>query len=551
LVRNRRTFSSKIYKNSRLEKEIKKIMLNLNSVAAHQQIPLIHVVHEDDELLANSPDAEWYKILQNLPWEQYRSIAADYYNALYHFNKSKTHSQKISDLSEEQKETATQRLLFDRATMDETAPVLSEEEFITDMLPTVCPSMIAPGITPDRLGGKKPKCFFALFNSFIGASLMGLEAIPEKVHLLLTSNLSFARVCGFIPKGDNDPYWFKYVPSIRKLEQFDQIMTDYGLWDRLKIKEVIENLEQGIIKEEKELVGDTTHFHAYSGFETVTYIDEKGKEQRKSQSKTTKNCRCEDKDNCEHLWELADDGAGTIVKAFNKYIWGHKASILGLPMQGIPLDAIAVADAATHDGETFFPHVVRLFAQYPQVRSWIETVLYDSACDSQPLKEKFLDQLGIELKASLNPRRKKTVTENLPKGMKKLTAYGNLVCNADFEMDYKGVRNETEKFIYQAPLDADEISVCDGCEQKPVCCPTAEKGRIVQVSFDMLAHIDSQDPPMAKRFKAIMKRRPSVERMIKRLKCDLGDDRLKKRSNASFQAYLDKTMIAFHILLRS
>ncbi|CAB1084811.1 hypothetical protein D1AOALGA4SA_12319 [Olavius algarvensis Delta 1 endosymbiont] len=39
--------------------------------------------------------------------------------------------------------------------------------------------------------------------------------------------------------------------------------------------------------------------------------------------------------------------------------------------------------------------------------------------------------------------------------------------------------------------------------------------------------------------------------MIKRLKCDLGDDRLKKRSNASFQAYLDKTTIAFHILLRN
>ncbi len=110
-------------------------MLNLNSVAAHQQIPLIHVIHEDDELLANSPEAEWYKILQNLPWEPYRPIAADYYNALYHFNKSKTHSQNSSNLSEEQKETATQRFLFKRATMDETAPVLLEEEFITDILP--------------------------------------------------------------------------------------------------------------------------------------------------------------------------------------------------------------------------------------------------------------------------------------------------------------------------------------------------------------------------------------------------------------------------------
>ena len=525
-------------------------MLNLNSAVAHQQIPLIHVVHEDDELLAKSSEAEWYRIVQNLPWKPYLPIAVDYYNALYHFNKSRTHSQQSSNLSEEQKGAATQRLLFDRATMDETASVLSEGEFISDTLPTVSPSMIAPGKTPDRIGGKKPKCFFALFKSFIGASLMGLEAIPEKVYLLLTSSLSFARVCGFIPKGDNDQYWFRFVPSIRKLEQFDQIMTEYGLWDRLKIKEVIENLEQGIIEEEKELVGDTTHFHGYSGFETVTYIDEKGKEQRKSQSKTTKTCRCKDKDNCQHPWVLADDGAGTIVKAFNKYIWGHKASILGLPVQGIPLDAIAVADAATHDGETFFPHVVHLFSQYPQVRSWIETVLYDSACDSQPLRRKFIDELGIQLKASLNPRRKQTVTENLPKGMKKLTAYGNLVCNADFDMDYRGVRKETEKFIYQAPLDANEASVCDSCRQKPDCCPT-ETGRTVQVSFDILAHIDSQDPPMAKRFKAIMKRRPSVERMIKRLKCDLGNDRLKQRSNASFQAYLDKTMAAFHILLRS
>jgi len=526
-------------------------MLNLNSVAAHQQIPLIHVIHEDDHLLANSPEAEWYRILENLPWKEHRNIGADYYNALYHFNKTRGNNQKNRDLSNEPKETATQRLLFDRATMDESAPVLSEEELITDILPMVTPEMIAPGITPDRPGGRKPKCFFALFKSFIGASLMGSQAIPEKVYWLLTSNLSFARVCGFIPKGDNDQYWFQHVPELRKLEQFDQIMTDYGLWDRLKIQEIIKNIKQGIIKEEKELVGDTTHYHAFSSFETVTYIDEKGKEQRKSQSKTTKNCRCQDKDNCEHPWQLADDGAGTIVKAHNKYIWGHKASILGLPLQGIPLDAIAVADAATHDGETLYPHVVRLFAQYPQVKPWIETVLYDSACDSQQLKDKFREQLGIELKASLNPRRKKTVTENLPKGMKKLTAYGNLVCNADFEMDYQGVRNETEKFIYQAPLDANEISVCDSCEQKPVCCPTAEKGRVVQVAFEMLSHIDSQDPPMAKRFKAAMKRRPSVERMIKRLKCDLSDDRLKKRSNASFQAYLDKTMTAFHILLRS
>jgi len=77
------------------------------------------------------------------------------------------------------------------------------------------------------------------------------------------------------------------------------------------------------------------------------------------------------------------------------------------------------------------------------------------------------------------------------------------------------------------------------------------KGRTVNIPFHLLPHIDETDPPMAKRFKALMTRRPSVERMIKRLKCDLGDDRLNKRGNSSFQAYLDKTLLAYQILIRS
>jgi hypothetical protein len=126
-----------------------------------------------------------------------------------------------------------------------------------------------------------------------------------------------------------------------------------------------------------------------------------------------------------------------------------------------------------------------------------------------------------------------------------------MVCVGDFEMDYHGIRYEAEKFIYKAPLDDRQKSVCLNCKNKAKCCPLSKKGRVVNISFDKLPHINPADPPMAKRFRAMMTRRPSVERMIKRLKCDLSDDRLKKRGNAAFQAYLDKTMIAFHMLLRS
>ncbi len=55
---------------------------------------------------------------------------------------------------------------------------------------------------------------------------------------------------------------------------------------------------------------------------------------------------------------------------------------------------------------------------------------------------------------------------------------------------------------------------------------------------------------MARRHRAATKPRPSVERMIKRLKRDLGDPRLTKRGNDSFQACLGKTPCAFHVPLR-
>ena len=254
------------------------IMQNLETLPAFVQVPLIQVVNEDDELLANSPDALWYQILKDFVWPNYRSIGAAYYNVLYHFNSLRKKPSNNGVNGDETKQQAAQRLLFDRATMDETAPILFEGQSTPDVEPTILPSSIAPGITPRRLGGKKPKCFFALIKSFIGAPLMGFAAVPEKVRLLLTSNLAFARVCGFIPKSTDEQYWYKYVPSLRKLEQFDQIMTEYGLWDQCKRQEVLENIDQGIIQKENVLVGDTSHYHAYSGFETLTYIDKKGKE---------------------------------------------------------------------------------------------------------------------------------------------------------------------------------------------------------------------------------------------------------------------------------
>jgi hypothetical protein len=141
---------------------------------------------------------------------------------------------------------------------------------------------------------------------------MGFPAEPEQVDLLLRSNPAFARVCGFSHQAkDRSDYHYQQVPSLRKLEQFDQIMTEAGLWDRIKLSEVTTNLATGVICPGKELVDDTTHCHAYSSFDTVRYADENGNEQKKFQSKLKKHCRCEDWKNCPHEYELRDAGAAT------------------------------------------------------------------------------------------------------------------------------------------------------------------------------------------------------------------------------------------------
>jgi hypothetical protein len=527
-----------------------------------QQIPLIHIVFADDEILLQSPDAEWFQILKSLPWESYRMYAAEYYDALYAFNLGEAAMREQENREQEEKgepeskEEAKQRILWDRATMrskrgEEDAAVLQKrQELEGDFAVCTDPQSLAPGVVPFRFAGRTPKCFFAMFKSFLGATLMGFPPEPESVFHLLGSNPAFLRVCGFTPAIGEAHYCGRHMPSVRKLQQFDQIMTDTGIWGRIKLEEVRGNLKSGLIRRENELVADTTHYYAYSSFETVRYVDEEGKEQKKSQSKLTKNCRCADWSTCRHEWQQRDEGAGTIVKSNNKMYWGHKASVVGYPRQGIPLDVAAVADAATFDGKTLYPHVRRLFEELPEIKGDIKRVLYDSACDDEGLKRLFRDELGIELKASMNPRRRSEITEGLPRGMEKLTPYGEVVCGAGHEMEYQGMRIEKEKFIYGPPLDVEGISLCLECERKMDCCPRADTGRTITLAFSLLPHIDPNDPPMAKRFKAIMTRRPSVERMIKRLKKDLGDDRLSKRGNASFQASLDKTMIAFHILLR-
>ncbi|MDH5626331.1 MAG: hypothetical protein OEY21_09510 [Nitrospira sp.] len=625
-----------------------------------RQLPLIHCVESDDLFLQDQVDVVWFDVLSTFDYHAFQATAAHYYEQLFTFNQQQ--KQRRLERREnppppnpETQAQATQRTLLERATLDQQAPALYQRPQPTTPLISIAPHEVLPGVTPPRFVGRPPKCFFALCYSFLGTTLAGQPAEPEFVHQRLCENPAFARTCGFTIPRPGKPERQSDIPSLRKLQQFDQIMTAAGLWEELALDRVAANLREGKIQVESTLVHDTTHYHAYSLMKVIDLPDAaeqpttphdqtpapadeppaaadktpvvvkldgqpvavarlevvrvpinqigqpraakgpsidsspvavaetdttaarektantpgktaaqppskpaRGKsgspakrkaKQRKSHPRTTKNCRCEDRHQCDHAWVNADAGAGTVVKSTGKMYWGHKASTLSFADQEVLLDAVAMSDAASHDSQSLAPHLSRLFARHPDLRGSVTRLLDDGAADDPPLKASLQEQFGIELLAPINPRRRQPIRSALPRGIDHLTPRGVPVCQAGYPFELLGFRKATEHFLFRAPQDATGASVCQGCAQREGCYRGELGGRVATISADRVPWLDREMPQLSKRFAKAMTRRTSIERLHKLMKFDLGDDRLTKRGNEAFQARLDKTLLAMHVLL--
>jgi hypothetical protein len=599
-----------------LSEEDVAVLLSVPNRLGAQQYLWVRV-HQDDLELLRSKDAAWFLALLTLDWEPYREFAAQYYQALYDFNqKAARQGVSVEQLvlpfldkrvtgGEETKEEAAARLLKERPTGgNKEAPIIYDPPHPPEPNPHVVRvENLSPGCVPYRMAGRQPKCFFALFKAFIGAPLLGKSATAEEVSLLLRVSPPYARACGFtLPCGDGS-YCQSDVPSLRKLEQFDQVMSAAGIWYAARVDTVRQNIKEKIVKLETCGVVDTTHYHAASSFKSVPVespkaakdqkkddqskkerkerkkgkgkkgkgkkgkgkkgkgpkkrgreVRKQAKQRRKSQSKVTKECRCEDWSCCDHDWVLADPGAGTVVKGGaggKRMYWAHKVSILGLAVSGIPIDAVTMTDAASHDSQALPEHLESLLEKYPEFIAQLDEVLVDSAYDDKTVRAIKVGPYTITIRAVPNIRRLKTMREGLPKGMATLTPTGVLECVAGYEMPYLGRRLETSRYLYGPPEDEDGECPCDTCPLRAECCrQDSTTGRHVTVPFDLLPAINSADPAMAKRFKTTIRHRTSIERAIKRLKLDFGSPRLSRRGHAACQAHVDKSLLALHILLR-
>ena len=550
---------------------------------------LFVVFESDDAHLIRTGSVPWFNILRNLDWRPFRPIAAKYYDALYLFNVAQAEKRAIVlPPNPETAEEADGRLVFERATMDEELDVLHRiPAFEADLDKLGEPADVnrmAPGFVPCRGPGRQPKCFFAMLYAFLGVSVSGQAAEPENVHQKLVENAAFARVCGFtLP--DASGYRQSDVPSLRKLEQFDQIMTENGLWGEAKALLVRENILNGVVKIEKTIVHDTTHHEAFSGMRVLNVAEETNADdespatetsdggepndapmaatvggglagsssspatRKKSHPRTTKNCRCPDKTRCGHPWVSADEGAGTVVKHGGKMFWAHKASTISFAEQEVLLDAVAVSDAASHDSQTVPDHLHRLFELYPELDGEIDRMLDDAAADDRALKDLVWNEWGIELMTPINPRNRKPIVDDLPKGIDHITARGVPVCMAGFPMDFVGCRHGDKRFLFRAPDDASGTPVCQNCTFREECYRGGAGARQTAIPFERLHWIDPHNPQLSISFQKAMTRRTVIERLHKLMKFDFGDPDLTKRGNGSYQALLDKTVLAMHLTI--
>jgi len=91
--------------------------------------------------------------------------------------------------------------------------------------------------------------------------------------------------------------------------------------------------------------------------------------------------------------------------------------------------------------------------------------------------------------------------------------------------------------------------VCEGCRDKAECCRDGAARRHVSIPFERLPWIDPQFPQLSVSFEKEMTQRTAIERLHKLMKDDCGDEDLTKRGTEAFQARLDKTKLAMHLVL--
>jgi hypothetical protein len=537
----------------------------------HATLPLLFESSDNSSVVEDAANADWVAIINAIDGPAFDVLVRRYYQALYHF-RSQRERPALRGAIEVVAQDRQQALVGMLEVIEERKARRKREgdgdaaDLFVDATPdktdsTLPPSLrdfsCSPPLLSTILGGAgRPPCdALCLLRAFIAAPVLGLEDNPTAVYRLLRSNPTFAHLCGFLGrdvKKESYGLTSRQLPSMSTCEQFNEVMTRYGLWQLARLDQVRDNLASGVVEIEDAVSFDTTHVIANSHCANVVPPEAETTDGKKPKHRKVprvhKRCGCDRKDwdTCEHPWRPTDPGAAVVVKGYSRIYWAHKVSVMGFADSEIPLDVRTLLYAADHDGKTLLPHLELLDRDLPAAIARLHYILADDAYQENKAAIPMLIA-GARLLVPVHPRHVSTALATSFAGIDRFTAIGVPICHGGHRFDFRGRDLLQERYIWAAPNDADGRSVCIGCPFAQTC--TDSKRRSIRVHRAALPQIDWDHPQHFAANRALYAKRTGIERAIKRIKIDLRGAHLTHRDAIRVQAHLDRKLLALHLLL--
>ncbi len=524
-------------------------------------------------VLRDPANQDWLALLNAIDGPRFDILARRYYVALSHFRSQprRPNLPGATELRAPSRQQALQGMLqlieqrkahhqADGSDQPPTAVFVEPSAQRTDpSLPEVLSdsAKIPPPTSVILSGPGRPPCdALCLMRAFLAAPLLGVGDDPTSVYGLLRSNPTFARRCGFLAR-----HAFKQpaeltsrrLPSRALCEEFNEVMTRYGLWHLARLEQVASNIAGGVVGLEQSVCFDTTHIEAHSHCANVVppdAQDEAGKQPKhRKVPRVRKRCACTQAqwESCEHPWFPTDEGAAVVVKGPTRVYWAHKASVVSFANSAIPFDVRVCQYAAHSDGKTLLPHLDLLHRDLPEVEATLRFVLAD---DAYRHNHDAVRSYGCQarLLTPVHGRQARTALAATFRGIDHFTPIGVPVCQAGHRFEMYGRDLQGQRYIWVAPDDDQGQPVCAACPVSANCLRGGQR-RHIRVERNDQPQIDWDHPQLFAKERARYRKRTGVERAIKRIKVDLNAETLTQRDGLRVQAHLDRKLLILHLLL--
>jgi Transposase DDE domain len=533
---------------------------------------------EHVEVLSDPVNQEWLSVVGAVDGARFEVLARRYYLALQHFRKSSSRPtlrervtifaegklaalQDILKLRKDRNGRGGEADQGEKAAMGPSAQqtFVDAHPKVADLPPALRDFSVLPPSLYNLCGGAgRPPCdALALTRAFLAAPLLGVDDSPTGVHQLLHSNPAFARACGFLglrAVKRSAELTSRRTPSLAVCDEFNEVMTQYGLWQHARIEQVKDNLDAGVLEQDKMLVFDTTHVKANSHCANVIPADAKVVDGKKPKHckvpRMRKLCACGTQrwETCEHAWTPTDQGAAVVVKGPTRIYWAHKQSVVSLGASEIPIDVRVLQYAAENDGKTLMPHLEIIQQDLPK---FLDAVQFIAADDAYHQNRGAVERFGAPARfigPAHSSNKSKVVLAAQFSGIDRFTPTGVPVCKGHHRFDMVGRDISREQYIWAAPLDEQGRSACLSCPLAQTCLKGGTR-RHIRVARSEFPNIAWDHPQHLATNRAHYKKRTGVERAIKCLKVDLGGERLTHRDAHRVQAHFDRKLLTLHLLL--